>query len=138
MGRRVSKPVTVTYDGAGQEIKHTGHGIMASFGDVVGAVECTCVIQRSFDTFNRDSDEALHVRIGVHCGEPVQDSHDLFGATVQMAARLCAHAPPDAILVSDTVCSELPRRFAVNALGARQLKGFADPVDVYEVEWRKN
>ncbi|MHA1547496.1 MAG: nickel-binding protein [Alphaproteobacteria bacterium] len=123
-------------DTGGHEVKHTGDGIMASFADVVAAVTCTCEIQRSFDRFNRESDEALNVRIGVDCGEPVHDNNDLFGATVQMAARLCQHAPVDAIVVSDAVSQELPRRFSLNPLGTRSLKGFAEPVPLYQVDWR--
>ncbi|HUV32906.1 MAG TPA: nickel-binding protein [Devosiaceae bacterium] len=123
-------------DAAGHEVKHTGDGIMASFEDVVAAVDCTCTIQRSFADFNRDSGEKLHVRIGVHCGEPVQDSNDLFGSTVQMAARLCQRAGTDAIVVSDAVHQELPRRVSLSALGPQSLKGFAEPVELYQVEWR--
>jgi class 3 adenylate cyclase len=123
-------------DAGGHEIKHTGDGIMASFGDVIGAAECSCEIQRSFDRFNKESSEALNVRIGLDCGEPVRDSNDLFGATVQMAARLCQHAAVDAIVVSDAVHQELPRRFSVNPLGVHSLKGFSEPVSLYQVEWR--
>jgi class 3 adenylate cyclase len=123
-------------DAGGQEIKHTGDGIMASFDDVVTAVTGTCAIQSSFENFNRESEEKLQVRIGIHSGEPVQDSNDLFGATVQMAARICAHASADEIVVSDAVHRELPRRFSLNALGTHSLKGFSEPVPLYEVEWR--
>ena len=122
-------------DAGGHEIKHTGDGIMASFGDVVAAVTSTCAIQRSFESFNRNSTEKLQVRIGIHSGEPVQDSNDLFGATVQMAARICAHAAAEAIVVSDAVRRDLAGRFNLNALGPCRLKGFAEPVALYEVEW---
>ena len=124
-------------DGGGQEIKHTGDGIMASFTGVVEGVASTCAIQKSFEKFNGDSDEKLQVRIGLHSGEPVQDSNDLFGATVQMAARMCAHASADGIVVSDAVRLDLPRRFTVNPLGTHTLKGFSDPVSLYEVDWRQ-
>jgi class 3 adenylate cyclase len=47
--------------------------------------------------------KTLKVRIGVAAGEPVEREHDLFGATVQLAARLCSHAQPEQILVSNVV-----------------------------------
>lgn len=125
-------------DAGGQEIKHTGDGIMASFDDVVAGVESTCAIQRSFESFNRNSAEKLQVRIGLHAGEPVQESNDLFGATVQMAARICARASADEIFVSDDVYRELPRRFSVKPLGTHSLKGFPTPVPLYEVDWRQS
>ena len=121
---------------SGREIKHTGDGIMSAFGDVPASVRCACAIQRAFRTFNRASSERLQVRVGIHAGEPVEDSNDLFGTTVQMAARLCQDADPDAIVVTDTVRDVLPSEVRARALGWRNLKGFADPVNVYEVEWR--
>ena len=36
-------------------------------------------------------------------GEPVEHNQDLFGTTVQLAARLCAHAQPEQILVTSDV-----------------------------------
>lgn len=87
----------------GREVKHTGDGIMASFDDVAAATECACDIQKVFSAFNLGRDERLQVRIGIHAREPVEDSNDLFGATVQIAARICQDAPPDSIIVSATV-----------------------------------
>ena len=123
-------------DKAGREVKHTGDGIMASFDDVTAAVDCACAIQRAFEAFNLASREKLRVRIGIHAGEPVEDSHDLFGATVQMAARICQDAEAEAILVSPLVRDLVAERFALAARGPRPLKGFAEPVPLYAVAWR--
>jgi class 3 adenylate cyclase len=120
----------------GREVKHTGDGIMASFDDAVAAVECARAIQQAFDAFNLASREKLQVRIGLDAGEPVADHNDLFGATVQMAARLCQSAEPDAIVVSEAVSGFLPGRIQLVELGQRALKGFAQPVAAFEVAWR--
>src|SRR5215207_8214317 len=123
-------------DKHGREVKHTGDGIMASFDQVVPAVECARTIQQAFDAFNLASKEKLRVRIGLDVGEPVADSNDLFGTTVQTAARLCQAAEPDAILVSGAVCDALSDAFELRELGPRALKGFARLVTVYEVQYR--
>jgi class 3 adenylate cyclase len=120
----------------GREVKHTGDGIMAAFDNTAAAVECARAIQRAFEAFNRASSETLRVRIGLHAGEPVEDSDDLFGSTVQMAARLCQTASPDAILVSAAVHDRLPDDVAASDLGSHTLKGFSEPVALYEVGWR--
>lgn len=120
----------------GREVKHTGDGIMASFGDVAAAVACACAIQQAFAAFNHSSSEPLKVRIGIDAGEPVEDNHDLFGATVQMAARLCHNAAPETTLVSDTVRGLLADSLRLRAIEPRQLKGFASPINLYEVAWR--
>jgi class 3 adenylate cyclase len=121
----------------GREVKHTGDGIMASFDNVANAVRGAADIQRRFAGYNRDAGESLSIRIGIHAGEPVAEHNDLFGATVQLAARLCSEAEADGITVSGLVrelCDEDTARFV--ALGQRQLKGFAEKVPVYRFEWR--
>lgn len=118
----------------GREVKHTGDGILASFTRVSAAVECAIEIQRRFRERMETSDLPVKVRVGISAGEPVDHSNDLFGAAVNLAARICAHAEPGKILVSSSV-KELsigkPLRFISRGLTA--LKGFDDPVLLYEV-----
>ena len=121
----------------GREVKHTGDGIMAAFDNVANAVRAAADIQRRFAAYNADASESLSVRIGIHAGEPVEDHNDLFGATVQLASRLCSEAEADGIAVSGLVrelCAEDSARFA--ALGERRMKGFAEKVQVFRFDWR--
>ena len=123
-------------DTGGLVVKHTGDGIMASFEDAANSVQCARAIQQAFDAFNLASKEKLRVRIGIDVGEPVSDSNDLFGTTVQMAARLCQLAQPDAIIVSSSIRDRVRDGSQLTEIGPRQLKGFPQPVDVFGVEWR--
>ncbi len=122
----------------GREVKHTGDGIMAAFDDVAHAVRAAADIQWHFFAYNRGAAENLSVRIGIHAGEPVVDHDDLFGATVQLASRLCSEAEGAGIVVSGLV-RELCRVDAESfvALGERRLKGFVEPVPVFRFEWRE-
>ena len=122
-------------DKCGREVKHTGDGIMASFDDGDSAVECACSVQRDLDTFNRSNTERLQVRIGIHAGEPIEESNDLFGVTVQTAARICNEAARDSVVISDIVRGILETDLKLNDLGARILKGIPDPVRLFEVAW---
>ena len=117
-------------------VKHTGDGIMASFEDAANSVQCARAIQQAFEAFNLASKEKLRVRIGIDVGEPIADSNDLFGTTVQLAARLCQLAEPDAILVSRAVQDRIADGLHVTRIGPRHLKGFPQPVEVYGIEWR--
>ena len=122
----------------GNEVKHTGDGIMASFDSVTNAVKCTIAIQSSFEAYNQEHlDEPLFVRIGVSAGEPIEESGDLYGKAVNLAARLCAHADPNQILVADIV-QELCRDKALKFTNKGNItpKGFTQPLSVHEVLWR--
>jgi len=121
----------------GREVKHTGDGIMASFANIPNAVRASADIQRGFAAFNADASESLSVRIGIDAGEPVEDHCDLFGATVQLASRLCSEAEANGIVVSGFVrqlCDDYSSRFV--ALGERRLKGFPDKTPLFRFEWR--
>jgi class 3 adenylate cyclase len=122
----------------GREVKHMGDGIMAAFDKPPNAVRAAADIQRSFRAYNSDASETLSVRIGIAAGEPVAAHNDLFGATVQLASRLCSEAEADGIVVSGLVrelCDEQAARFV--ALGERRLKGFAEKLPAFRFEWRR-
>ncbi len=116
---------------SGKEIKHTGDGIMASFTSARGAVECAIAIQHALA-----EGDGLRVRIGLNAGEPVAEESDLYGTSVQLAARVCAEADGGEILVSNVV-RELAagKGFLFNDRGDHALKGFEDPMRLYEVRW---
>ncbi len=124
---------------SGSEIKHTGDGIMASFTWASRALECAIAIQRALAHHNESSpDIPIRVRIGLNAGEPVAEEKDLFGTAVQLAARICAHAEPGEILVP-IVVRELAagKGFLFADRGEVALRGFEDPVRLYEVRWRE-
>jgi class 3 adenylate cyclase len=120
----------------GSEVKHTGDGIMASFVSTTQAVDCATSIHRDFQRYNRGNAEPIHIRIGIDCGEPVKDSNDLFGTTVQLAARLCATASADQIMVSENVFNEHRSAVAFKETARLKLKGFAMPIRAFECVWR--
>jgi class 3 adenylate cyclase len=123
----------------GREVKHTGDGIMASFTSVVSAVDFAVVVQRQLHERNQKAVVPFDVSIGISAGEPVTDDNDdLFGAAVQLAARLCAAASSGDIAVSVAVrelCIGKPFRF--DDLGELTLKGMAEPTRTYAVSWRE-
>ena len=116
----------------GAEVKHLGDGIMASFDDVRASVASAIKIQEEFASYNSNSKTPIRVRIGIHAGEPIEESNDLFGSAVQLAARICDNAQADAILVSHEVkdaCAGADLRF--EPAGSETLKGFSEPVQLF-------
>jgi len=76
----------------------------------------------------------ITVRIGTAAGEPVEQGQDLFGSTVQLAARLCARAEPGQTLVSNAIAELcIGKAITFEDMGEAHLKGFARPVRVHAV-----
>ena len=123
-------------DTGGAEVKHTGDGIMASFESVVPSIECAVAVQRRLEEHRRGSDHPLAVRIGISAGEPVTEHNDLFGAAVQLAARACASAEVGGILVSTEVRELCDAEIEFVERGPFELKGFDEPLPLYEVPWQ--
>jgi class 3 adenylate cyclase len=123
----------------GREVKHTGDGIMASFVSAAAAVRCAMQIQRELDKHSQaNPDRPLKVRVGAAAGEPVEQHNDLFGSTVQLAARLCAHAQPEQILVSNAIAELcLGKGLLFEDFGEVTLKGFGSPVRAHAAAWRQ-
>ena len=121
---------------AGREIKHTGDGIMASFLSAAAAARCASRIHRALAEYAQETGAVpLRVRIGAAAGEPVEDHDDLFGSTVQLAARLCAQAEPEQSLVSNVVAELcIGKGLAFEDLGEVSLKGFERPVRVHAIQ----
>ncbi|RLC59090.1 MAG: hypothetical protein DRI30_01395 [Chloroflexi bacterium] len=121
----------------GTEVKTMGDGFMASFASVTKSVECAVDLQKAFAARNASAAEPLHVRVGLNAGEPIEDDGDLFGATVILASRIAAKADGGEILVSNVVRELVTGKdFLFNDRGDTELRGFEDPVRVYEVWWR--
>ncbi len=122
----------------GSEVKTMGDGFMASFSSATKALECAIAMQRAFAEHNEDAEEPIKVRIGLNAGEPIAEDDDLFGTAVNLAARICAHAEAGQIL-APIVVRELAagKQFMFADLGETELRGFEDPVRLYELRWRE-
>lgn len=113
----------------GREVKHTGDGIMAVFDRSSDAISCAIQIQQDIKLHNGKSDTEypLAVRIGVNAGEARVEDNDYLGTAVQLAARVCAAAGAEEILVSSTT-RDLAAGFNFKYSNERELtlKGFAE------------
>ena len=117
----------------GREVKHTGDGIMASFEDVAGLWKLGGDPGRVRGPDLQRGDARAAGRIGIAAGEPVDHNDDMFGATVNLASRICDAAEAGHILVSELV-HELgsQKGFAFGPGHDVELKGFGS-VRVFEL-----
>lgn len=122
----------------GSEVKHTGDGIMAAFVSAVAAVRCGMSVLEALQRRRAVTPQPpLAIRMGLAAGEPIERSGDMFGTTVQLAARLCAHADPHQILVSNAVAELcMGKMLPFSEVGALHLKGFEQPVRAHAISIR--
>ncbi len=121
---------------AGRRIKGLGDGLMISFGSVRHGVECALEIQKAISEYSKQNPERkIRVRIGLNTGEVVEEAGDIFGAAVNVAARVAGKARGGEILVSDVVRQLVgpmaEMQFALR--GRYRLKGFPDRWRLHQV-----
>jgi adenylate cyclase len=112
---------------------------MATFHSASRAIDTAVAIQRAVALRQaQGGDPGLGVHIGLNAGEPVVEDEDLYGTAVQLARRICDRAAPGQVLVSNVV-RELAagKGFLFSDAGECELRGFEDPVRLYEVAWRE-
>jgi adenylate cyclase len=121
---------------AGHVIKTMGDAFLVDFPSVVNAVQCAQRIQARLRVHNteKETNEQIHVRIGIHLGDIVQRDDDVFGDGVNVASRLQALAEPDTICISHIVYQEVEKKLplgTVISLGRPKLKNIAQRQPVY-------
>lgn len=121
----------------GREVDRAGDGFMASFSSVSQAVTCAIAIQQELTGYNSSAPSTpIQLRIGLCAGEPVTVGESLFGSVINLTARICAFAQPDQILAAQVI-RELcvGKKFPFADRGEVTLKGFQEPVRLFEVQW---
>ncbi len=120
----------------GAVIKTVGDAFLVDFPSVVHAVQCAQQIQAQFRASNaeKETNEQIHVRVGIHLGDIVQQDGDVFGDGVNIASRLQALAEPDTICISQKVYEEVEKKLSLGtvvSLGRPRLKNIAQRFPVY-------
>ena len=113
----------------GTIIGSAGDSILAAFGSALSAVDCAVEVQ------TRPGDGALPIRIGINVGDVIEQNGDIFGDTVNVAARLEGLAEPGGICVSRAVRDHVgkQRRYGFDDLGYQSVKNIAEPVSTFRV-----
>jgi class 3 adenylate cyclase/tetratricopeptide (TPR) repeat protein len=122
----------------GYEVKSMGDGFMIAFSGARRALLCAIAIQRAFTAYcEKNPATPIRVRIGLHVGEPINESADFFGKAVILASRIAALAHGGEILVSATLhdLTESAGDLRFADVGEVQLKGLAGTHRIYKAIW---
>ena len=124
---------------SGREIKHTGDGIMASFPSAAQGVEAAMDMQKQTKKHNaseRGKERPLGLKVGLNAGEPISEEDDLYGTTVQLAARIVDKAQAGEVLVSGSVHGLSQGKNLKFERGPDfDMKGFDEPISTYFSVW---
>ena len=122
----------------GRIVKTVGDGVLAEFGSAVEAIRAAVELQRGMFERNVDTpvDRRQAFRIGLHLGDIIAYDDDVFGDTVNVAARLQGQAEPGSIVLSAGVYEQVRDKLALpfRNLGRRTVKNIDRPIRMYALE----
>lgn len=120
---------------SGTEVKHTGDGILATFRGVIAATQAAISIANQVEALPEDPDlPRLAIKMGINAGEPLAESGDLYGSSVQIAARVCDYAGENEIVLTDVVHELLRgKQHHFDHIGEPALKGIDDRIGLWKL-----
>lgn len=138
----IAKTLTILSQSAekfdGIIVKTIGDEVMCTFSSARDAADAAVDMQRTLKKATASDDfgiRSLAIRVGFHSGPVISHAADVFGDTVNVAARVVAHAKPGQILVAKQTVRRLPREDNVRFVGTTQVKGKDALVELFEVLW---
>ncbi len=115
---------------SGSLVKVMGDGTLSTFSSPSGAVDCARSFQESIKNYN------FRVRIGIHLGDVIYKSNDVFGDTVNVAARLEKLSPPGCICISREILNGCGEEYLpdITPIGLHRLRGLGRLIEVYALK----
>ena len=121
----------------GRIVKHTGDGFLAYFGSVNSALQCAIDIQQGVQRREapQPAENRIAFRMGLQVGDVMLRRNDVYGAGVNVAARLQELAEPGSVMISAAVREQVGSNLQLPAidLGNLALKNVGDLVRAYRV-----
>ena len=122
----------------GRLIRTMGDGFLAEFDSAADAVACGLEIQEGLrrNDAGGDGDRRIWLRIGINTGDVIADDHDIYGHSVNIAARLEGLAEPGEVYVTRGVRDQLEGQpgLSFEDRGERRVKNIKTPIHIYRVK----
>jgi adenylate cyclase len=125
----------------GRLIRSMGDGMLVEFDSALDAVRCGIDIQRGLTAQDGavKAETRIQLRIGINTGDVIVDERDIYGNSINIAARLEGLAEPGQIYVTRGVRDQLhgyPRLYFEDK-GEHRVKNIDRPIRVFRVEYDK-
>ena len=116
----------------GTLLRTVGDSALASFTKADSACDSAIAILQAH------MDMGLSARVGFHFGDVIPDAGDVYGNTVNLAARVAEFAEANEICTTERALSRLSHTHRENThfLDTVNFKGLSSPISVYRVHWR--
>lgn len=124
----------------GTLIKTIGDEIMCTFPGADAAFHAACAMQIAMENEQVKNSNPLHIRIGFHYGDVILESGDVFGDTVNTAARVASITRADQIMTTQAVVDALPQELQKKTrhIQRAELKGKQDHLDIFIAVWEQD
>jgi predicted ATPase/class 3 adenylate cyclase len=129
--RRLLRAAFATYEG--YEVDHEGDAFFVAFKTAQGAVAAAAEAQRALAEADWPEGRRVHVRMGIHTGEPALDPPKYVGLDVHMAARIMAAGHGRQTLLSSVTRALVDPELSTQSLGDVRLKDFDEPVALFQL-----
>jgi adenylate cyclase len=122
----------------GGVIKTIGDEVMCVLPNANNAYLAAIDMQYQITALPEVSGVRRSIRVGFHFGPVIQENNDVFGDTVNLAARMTGLAKGQQIITTGASVAQLAPmlRMSTRPIAALSIKGKGDDVDVYEVIWQ--
>lgn len=132
---RIVFPLVERFDG--RIVKTIGDALLVDFSSALSAANCAVNIQKALADHNLSADKTgkIYVRIGIHIGDVWYTETEIFGDSVNVAARLESFSPPGGICISKEMYDLLVNKIHIKTthLGLKLLKNSEKTIDVYRI-----
>jgi class 3 adenylate cyclase len=135
MARCIAIMTEVTERRGGRLVKTIGDEVMATFPETAAAADAACEMQDSITGEMLVDGRPVAIRIGFHLGPVIEEAGDVFGDTVNVAARMAGLAKPEQIVMAESTMQALParQRAMVRQMGVAEVAGKREPVAIFEL-----
>lgn len=121
----------------GTLIKTIGDEIMCTFPSAEAALRAACAMQNTIENDRTEEGHPMHIRIGFHYGNVICESGDVYGDTVNVAARVAAITRASQIMTTLAAVETLPPdlKEKTRQILRAELKGKQEQLDIFQVTW---
>jgi adenylate cyclase len=122
-----------TYQGT--LIKTIGDEIMCVFPSAEAAFHAACAMQTAVEKDRPLNGTPMYIRIGFNYGDVINEANDVFGNTVNIAARVTAITRAGQIMTTQAVFDALPANLCkqMRQILRAEFKGTHDQLEIYQI-----